>query len=489
MSTLRAAVARTDITPPIGIAHAGWGAQIHQRAAGVDLPLWATALALDDGRETVVIIDVDIGYIWEPEAAAVRDAVVRLTGLPRENVRLSYTHTHSGPINGGTWRSWITDGAEMVEPYDASLAHRLAGVAWAALSGLQPARIGARKGACRINVNRRFQRPGDGAVVVGRNWEGPVDPEVEVVRIDRDTGEPLATVVNYACHPITVGPDNDLITPDYPGAMKRVVEQATGSICLFLQGAAGDVGPIRGVVHNGRTEYKRLAAILGHEASRLWWEIGLVPQSEEYLGTVESGAPLAEYDDSRADTLAWEQDPRLGVATHVARLPLKTFPDPNVLQAEFEAHVAALERLRSSGDDPEGILRETMLCKRSAMRAELARELQGQSHREIEIQAFSIGDTIALLALPLEPFATIGMRVKAASPFPYTLFSGYSNVGWAYIPTEDAYPLGGYEVEITPFSPRAADQLIDECVGLLQQLAGGRSPEPVPLSAAVQSQA
>jgi uncharacterized protein YecE (DUF72 family) len=49
-SHLLAGVARTDITPPLGIAHAGWGAQSHQRAAGVDLPLWATALALSDGK-------------------------------------------------------------------------------------------------------------------------------------------------------------------------------------------------------------------------------------------------------------------------------------------------------------------------------------------------------------------------------------------------------------------------------------------------------
>ena len=60
---LRAGIARTDITPPIGIAHAGWGAQTHQRAVGVDLPFWATALALSDGNETVILIDLDQSYL------------------------------------------------------------------------------------------------------------------------------------------------------------------------------------------------------------------------------------------------------------------------------------------------------------------------------------------------------------------------------------------------------------------------------------------
>src|SRR5437588_6239057 len=101
-----AGVARTDITPPIGIAHAGWGAQTHQRAAGVDLPLWATALALSDGEQTAVIIDVDTTYLWEPEAVMARRAVHDLTGLHTSNIRISYTHTHSGPISGETWSSW-----------------------------------------------------------------------------------------------------------------------------------------------------------------------------------------------------------------------------------------------------------------------------------------------------------------------------------------------------------------------------------------------
>jgi hypothetical protein len=68
----------------------------------------------------------------------------------------------------------------------------------------------------------------------------------------------------------------------------------------------------------------------------------------------------------------------------------------------------------------------------------------------VEIQGIAIGDGIALVVVPLKPFATIGMRVKDRSPFPYTLFSGYSNVGWAYIPVAEAYTLSGYEIEASP---------------------------------------
>jgi len=464
---LRAGIARTDITPPIGIAHAGWGAQTHQRAAGVDLPLGATALALSDGEETVVMVDLDIGYIWEPEAKEALQAVAALTGLPVSHIRLAYSHTHSGPVNGSGWGAWFTEGVDMVSVYDQGLPHKIAGVAWAALNNLQPARLAAGHGTCHIGVNRRFRRPADGAVIVGLNWDGVVDPELKVIRIDSQAGEPLAAIVNYACHPTTVGPDNDLLTPDYPGVTRRVVEGATGATCLFFQGAAGNIGPIRGTARGGLGEYRRLGSILGYAASRLWWEIETRPRRDVYAGTLESGAPLALYD------VAYQAEPnrRLRVGVREMHLPLKVLPAPEPLEAEAREHAANLEALRAGGGSPDEIRRETMLAKRTAMRAGLARQLYGQTHRVLLAQAITLGHDIALMAMPGEPFAEIGLAVKRDSPFEHTLFSGYSNAGWAYIPTPDAYPLGGYEVEITPFSPEAAGLIVENCLALLRDMS------------------
>lgn len=466
-TTLTAGVARSDITPPLGIGHAGWGAQAHQRAAGVDLPLWVTALAISDDDQTVVIIDFDAMYLFEPEAAAVRQTVTDLTGLPASHVRLSYTHTHSGPISGESWSSWMQDGPEMVGNYDESLQHKAAGVAWAAMRAQEPVRIDAGRGQSGIGVNRRFSRPEDGAIVVGRNPQGPMDPEVQVVRIDTLQGRPLATLVNYACHPITVGPDCDLITPDYPGVVKRVVENATGSTCLFLQGAAGDIGPIRGVAQNGRHEYRRLGAILGHEASRIWWEMELPDRISRYAGTLESGAPLAIYEaEPLADTERW-----LRVISRPIALPTRTIGDADGLEAEARDHISRLDHLRSTDGNDDAIRDATMLAKRSTMRAGLARQLAGTHIRDVEIQGIALGPDIALLALSAEPFSEIGMAIKERSPFPSTLVSGYSNVGWAYLPTADAYALGGYEVEVTPFAPEAAEETVDACAALLKELA------------------
>ncbi len=471
-ASLLAGIARIDTTPPVGIAHANWGAQTHQRAAGIDLPLWASALALSDGDQTTVIVDIDIIGIRErhPDAAHVRELVAERTGLPISHIRTSYTHTHSGPTVATGRASWTTEGTEMSDSYLDQLGYKIAGVAWEAIQNMQPVKIQAGSGESNVAVNRRYQRPDDNVMIVGRNWDGVVDREVKLVRIDTESDEPLAAIVNYACHPITVGPDGDRITPDYPGVVKRVVEETTGALCLFLQGATGDIGPIRGGARNGLNEYHRLGQMLGLEAAKVWWETENPPRGEEYVGTLESGAPLAMYREEEIEPGPKSSMLRVGVRE--MQLPVKQFRPADELEAEFQEHFAELNRLREEGGSEEEIRQQTMLCKRSSMRASLSRQNEGQTHRPLQAQAFVLGDDIALVNIPGEPFISIGLGIKARSPFKHTLFCGYSNTGGGYIPMAEDYPLGGYEVEVSPYSEGAAQVVIDECVLLLEELAG-----------------
>lgn len=462
---LFAGVAKADITPPVGIAHGGWGAQSHERAAGIDMPMLVTALALRCGDQATIIIDIDTCWLWGNHAAEAIDAVTELTGLPADAVRISYTHTHSGAIHGREG-GWITSGSEMLPGFNEYVRHCIAGAAWSALQSMQPVRVAVQSGSSSISVNRRFARPEDGAVVVGRNWEGILDPEVLVLRIDTNDGAPLAAVVNFACHPITVGPDNDQVTPDYPGVVKKLVEDATGATCLFLQGAAGDIGPVRGVARDGMNQYKRLGAILGHEAAKLWWKADPVPTREHYLGTLESGAPLAIFEDRPLEPAS--QALRFTRAS--IDLPIKEIGDPDELAAKLAEHTSELERLRSTGGSDDDIRTVTMLAKRASMRSDLARRLVDTDTWPVDVHVTAIGDDIALLGMAAEPFAAIGLAIKEQSPFRYTLFGGYTGVGWAYLPTADAYPLGGYEIEVTPFAPEAADIAIAEAVRLLNAL-------------------
>src|SRR5688572_1265960 len=100
----RAGVARCDITPPVGIAHGNWSAQIHERAEGVDLPLYCTALAAADGENEVILVEWEL--LYPPDGQLLLDIgrrVTELTGVRGSHVRVSSTHTRSGPSLSRPW--------------------------------------------------------------------------------------------------------------------------------------------------------------------------------------------------------------------------------------------------------------------------------------------------------------------------------------------------------------------------------------------------
>ena len=458
----QAGVGRADITPAPGVPQGGWGAQTHQRGLGADMPFYATALVLDDGERQAAIVDVDaIGFNLE-WTDKILDAIASLTRIPRDHIRFSCTHTHSGP---NTFRlATISEGLDMVLSYLDSLPQRIAGAVWQAQGNLRPVRCAAGEGQCEIGVNRRF--PVFGTVVVGRNWNGPADPAVRVVRFDGLDERPVATLVNYSCHPTTMAWQNQLFTPDYPGMVRQVVEREVGGACLFLQGAAGDITPRRGFTGDPQV-YRRLGAILGLEASKVALGLETLPRRERFQGVLQSGAPIALYEDEPVEPAP----PALRILSRAVPLPIKPFPPPEELEAEAQELRNVLNRLRAHGSEEE-VRAATAKATQANARAENARLYHGKTAIDWRMQGIRIGE-IALVSIQGEPFNEIGRRVVAGSPFPHTLFSGYSNGGFGYIPAREAFREGGYEVEATPFSADAADAVVAEASRLLQELAGG----------------
>jgi hypothetical protein len=465
MPQLHAGVARCDITPPIGIAHGNWSAQLHDRSEGIDLPLMCTALAITDGTEAVIIAEWDLLYppsgAWLAEA---RGRISALTGVPGDHIRLSASHTHAGP---SLEQPWFEAGAEMIGPYVASLTDRLAGVCMAAYRAMRPAFAGSGKGSCTVNSNRR--RPHQpGRPMLGPYPEGFSDHEVGVIGIDAADGQPIAVLVNYAAHPTILAWDNRLISPDYPGTLRRTVESITGATCLFLQGAAGDQDTLRDYsckVEDARwvgkqigIEAARVAELVETRPSKL--EIGRFVESSWTMGVAErvpDGPP----------------DGTVRCVTQHLELPLWQRHPPTTEEiAHLEALKQSLAALRLRDAPADDIREANRLARRATLDLFVAQRRSQGDTLPIEIQAIRIG-ACALVGIPVEPFAAIGAQVKALSPFATTFFSGYTNGVEMYMPTADAYP-EGYEVWMTPFAPEAAGLAVEESLALLSELCRKR---------------
>jgi hypothetical protein len=81
---------------------------------------------------------------------------------------------------------------------------------------------------------------------------------------------------------------------------------------------------------------------------------------------------------------------------------------------------------------------------------------------------------VALLSVPGEPFTEISQQIVSGSPFRDTLFSGYSNGGFGYLPVRSACGDDGHEVQTSPFPADAADIVVEGGCRMLNKLAEGK---------------
>ena len=190
-----------------------------------------------------------------------------------------------------------------------------------------------------------------------------------------------------------------------------------------------------------------LATQVGCEAARVYLGLQLPADRHRHERVWESGAPLGK----------WTREPfpsRTGGAglSREIMLPVIEQPPLSEAQARVDEAQRRLDELKAAGAPAAEVEAATFVTKRANMALSRAQMYGGKETFPVELHLLQIGPAV-LAGTEGEPFAEIGLEIKAGSPWPATWFGGYTG-GWAgYIPTPDAYPQRGYEVE-TRHSPR-----------------------------------
>jgi Tfp pilus assembly protein PilX len=451
---LKAGVAKLEVTPPVGVRMAGFAGRALPSLAVHD-PLWARALVLDDGARRAGLVALDLIYAPEDLVAKVREAVASPTGISPDGLLIASTHTHSGPQDA---REEATD---QERAYWASLPDKLIQVVSQAAASLQPARLGAASGWCAVGINRRERMPGN-RIELGRNYFGVFDTELGVVRVEGlpagrvegATGAPIAALVNYTCHPVCLMADNYLISADYPGFARHLLEERLGGgMALFFNGACGNVNPREAAVNHGMVSgsnfstAERAGANVAAEAARVWGKA--IPADGVTLSFSR-----------RTISLPTNYDRALKAAEQA------------LAEAERQAGGPAPD------ESPYVTWRTRPNPERAKTRLARVRE-RGTAPVTCEIQVIRVGwpegspqGSIAFLGWPGEIFCELGMAAKEGSPFHPTYVIGYANGSIGYVPTPEAFGEGGYEVNVAAhLADNAGSVLVEESLALLNELA------------------
>lgn len=471
---LFAGVARIDMTPPVGIRMCGYTVQ-EGCSTSIERPLTATALVLSDGQLKIVLLACDILFIQSPHVERIRDRIGQRLGIPALHTLINTSHTHLGPTLPGWQKQEDGEQARLQERYLHWLEGALAGVAAGANDRLQPARIGAGTGSVTIGMNRRERLP-DGRVIIGENPQGAVDRDVSVLRVDDLSGKPIATVMAAGCHTVVLGPRTLALSPDYVGPARQIVESATGALSLFFQGAAGNINPVCGIGAGTAEQYddlERIGAMLGGEVLKTWAQI----RTHHRRGPrriVQSVATISVWN---YEPLPAECIEVFKVAGQRLTLPLAPLPDRAVAERQLAEQKRAHEKALASQVSRGARNVAQRLYEWADLVSQTVSAGVNPVTRTVEVWAMRMNE-MAIVAVSGEAFAELSLEVKRRSPFPHTMFLGYSNGCLGYLPTPEAFAEGGMEVEESvrnyhlpaPLTPEWGPAIVDTSLGLLQKL-------------------
>jgi len=256
----------------------------------------------------------------------------------------------------------------------------------------------------------------------------PVDPRLTVARFDRPDGTPLTVLVHFAAHPVMRSGEVLKFSADFPGVMRAVVEKELNAPCVFIQGAAGDLSPNPQPGVHGADDFGRA---LGLQVIELARSAAKVP-------------PIAP-------SIAAEEQ-RHAFST---RINLKS-----AVNLFFYGRVFFPELARSFFKEfADGMKPETTTA--------------------------ILGDELAIVGLPGEPFCRHALRLRERAGVPHALIFGYCNGHFLYFPTIEAAAEGGYgaDAQMSPIALGAGEIMLDRALIDLYRLRGkfpGEEPTPSP---------
>ena len=320
-----------------------------------------------------------------------------------------------------------------------------------------PARIGAGAGKVdHISFNRRLDRP-DGKVETvteipptpGAKLDpslefAPIDPEVRVLRVENTTGEVVASVINFACHPTCGSVDQPYtVSADYCGYAMNLIEAEEGGVCLFTPGCGGNIVPIE----RGGQSKRKVGVSLGAEALKVLQWIRLEDRFRLRAIRKDLEMPLRE------------------AYSFASSGPLTMRFDVEHARQQFEEKVTVLQEAESMSDLERQ--RKIWAARQPVI---LAERLAGCSAQMTEIQALAIGG-IVLVGLPGEIVWEIGEAIRQQSGLEH-IFTVISNDYVGYVVLEHMYEEGGYEANTTRSTIGTGEHVIEEGVALAKAVVG-----------------
>ena len=458
---MKAGFYEADITPSVGIERAGSYQKIYLTT--ILTPLKIRAAVFDNGKEKAAFAGIDCCMIDAAACDTACETIAKSCGIPRENVMIGASHTHSGAAVSALSSFFGDKENTPPEIYDLAVnkstvpdpAYRetvikqLASAVIMADQKKEDALINFGSGSeSRYIFNRRF-RMKDGRTCTHPGVfhpqidcpAGPIDPEVGVLGAWRKDGSLLGCVVNYACHGTVI--TSGTASADWIHFMQDAVKKVMGedTVAVFLNGACGDVTQVNNLSYEVRGGVElafKIGTRVGAEAVRVLNET----EPREYNKIDTQWKPL--------------------------NIPRRKLSDKNLAKSR---EILASDIEKTSAD--------WTFAKEKVVYNYV---YECQPVAKVPCQSIQIGNAI-FVSNPAEYFCQLGLDIKKASPMQHTFVVSLANDNAGYVPTPESFEPsgGGYETILTSYSNleiNAGTKIADTCIEFTQKAEEEILPDP-----------
>ncbi len=482
---------------------------------GVQDPLFATALALDDGEDAVIFVSLDLLNPNHGLTDAILAAMTELAPeIPGDKLLLNATHTHSSIGTYGDMTG-IPEELGVVPPEEARrrIARQVVAAVRKAWQNRAPGGIAWGYGLAVSSFNRRMvyfddlhQRSGDHwakpewrpyaghAEIHGltaddqfSHYETGADHYVNLLYTFDEADRLTGAIINLACTAqLSSSPQRKLTSDLWHDVRAKIAEKHPGVFILSQCSGAGDLMPYGG--HYLEAEKRRLKLKYGDRladfARACDWP-DTTDANREFLAYRKAmRLDIAERVAATFDeTLAWAgNDIRHEAVIRNRLIPLELTPLA-ISDAELDQATAKLKKYEAAPLKTDGPLQERAAANyriangKHAMQdfIERARDQRAGKKFPTAIRVVRIGD-IAFAGNGFELFMDYMHRIQARSPFSQTFvveLSGVSGNFWGgYLPAARAIPDRGYSATVwqCPVGPEGGQELVEATLKNLKEL-------------------
>ena len=432
---------RVDITPTnLPISKKDGGGTYKK----VQDKLYITCIAVNDGKDTALLLSVDVTSIGDAQYESFVKYITGATKVPAENIIISATHTHTAPCPGIPLSTtanirWYTE-----------VNNAMATVAKEAIADLSDAEIniGTTEVKGMAFVRRGYLADGTPTGIWRQTdvhsmtkYESDVDNSVQVIRFTRADKKDVV-MANVQTHFTEAGQYiTDTISADLAGVIRSVIEIEDEDVQFAVfAGASGNVNTI--------------AYVDGTKAFGNYNKMGKAV-AEAILATsltkVEAGK--IQSTQKKIKTNVRKDDAAIVEKAEQAEAEIKAL---NAYDGDASVYAIAAKYGFESAKEVTFIV---------------SRNKNYGSTRTHKISGISFGD-IAFVGAPYEMFDTNGMEIKNGSPFTMTFVLTNAGGAGAYVPSAIAVPNGGYEVYTAVDEYGTAERMVSEFLEILRSHKG-----------------